>query len=511
MQMVANARKETEASEKRNDQLKQQIRDTEVLLASHQEQLVQLKSVMADMKQDEDDREASTAPSTPALSSHPGRSRSKDMSADTPISMHASSPAPPTTFTHLLSPVLRTDLLAFEDFRSLIEISKKSNPSSRVNSGSYAGIHVPGLSASSGLTSNNSQVSLTTPSNTSQPPSVQHQNMQSMASPLIPLKETKFYKRALTEDIEPTLRLDTAPGLSWMTRRGVVTSMCEGTFIVEPMPTSNKMSVFSCALCGENRRAPEFARTHRFRTNESESAQRYPLCAYCLNRVRSCCDYLGFLRMVKDGHFRADGKDGEKIAWEESVRLRERMFWARIGGGVVPAYGVNDSPRHSTEDQKPQPPHSAPPRLGEIPIPDRRLSLHHETASSEDTSGLSVDKTLRTRSQSRPPKIVDPSNDWENVKQSSMFDDSAPPDSSSKALGGSLSPSPSPSKESLNRQSLRESLRIRPRSRGHSYDIEGRIPVSDSSADRSRRSSPAPPPLVSEDSGLHISMPGGFV
>ncbi len=28
----------------------------------------------------------------------------------------------------------------------------------------------------------------------------------------------------------------------------------------------------------------------------------------------------------------------EKAAWEESVRLRDRMFWARIGGGVVPAF-----------------------------------------------------------------------------------------------------------------------------------------------------------------------------
>lgn len=506
--MVSSARKETEASEKRNDQLKQQIRDTEVLLASHQEQLVQLKSVMADMKQGEDDREASTAPTTPALPSHPGRNRSKDMSG-TPKSMEALSPAPPTTFTHLLSPVLRIDLQVFEDFRSLIEISRRSNPSSRVNSGSYAGIHVPGLSANSGITSSSSQVSLTTPSNTSQPPSVQHQNTQSMASPLIPLKETKFYKRALTEDIEPTLRLDTAPGLSWMTRRGVVTSMCEGTFVVEPMPTSNKMSVFSCALCGENRRAIEFARTHRFRTNESDSAQRYALCTYCLNRVRSCCDYLGFLRMIKDGHFRADGKDGEKMAWEESVRLRERMFWARIGGGVIPAPGVNDSPRPSSEDQKPRTPYSAPPQISGIPTPHRRLSLDHKRSGSELSSKLSVDDVIRARSQSRPPQIIDPNDNWESAKQLSMFDDTAPPDSS-RILGGSLSPSPSPPKGSLNRQSLKDSLRIRSRSRGHSYDIERGTPASDTSGDRSRKASPVPPPFVS-DSGLQISIPGGYV
>ncbi|KAJ2966389.1 hypothetical protein NQ176_g10174 [Zarea fungicola] len=45
--------------------------------------------------------------------------------------------------------------------------------------------------------------------------------------------------------------------------------------------------------------------------------------------------------MVKDGHWRADDEDHEKTAWEESVRLREQMFWARIGGGVIPATQAN--------------------------------------------------------------------------------------------------------------------------------------------------------------------------
>ena len=79
-----------------------------------------------------------------------------------------------------------------------------------------------------------------------------------------------------------------------------------------------------------------YLRNHRFRASETDSAQRYPLCKYCLGRVRSTCDFVGFLRMVKDGHWRADGEDSEKAAWEESVRLRDQMFWARIGGGVVP-------------------------------------------------------------------------------------------------------------------------------------------------------------------------------
>lgn len=33
-----------------------------------------------------------------------------------------------------------------------------------------------------------------------------------------------------------------------------------------------------------------------------------------------------------------------KAAWEECVRLREKMFWARLGGGVVPAIAREPSP-----------------------------------------------------------------------------------------------------------------------------------------------------------------------
>jgi hypothetical protein len=41
--------------------------------------------------------------------------------------------------------------------------------------------------------------------------------------------------------------------------------------------------------------------------------------------------------MVRDGLWKADCEEDQRAAWEESVRLRERMFWARLGGGVVPA------------------------------------------------------------------------------------------------------------------------------------------------------------------------------
>lgn len=154
----------------------------------------------------------------------------------------------------------------------------------------------------------------------------------------IPLKDTRFYKRVLVEDIEPTLRLDLSPGISWLTRRNVLSGICEGTLIVEPMPSATKAYEFPCSVCGERRPGAQNERTHRFRTSDSETAQRYSLCIQCLERIRSCCEFTGYLRLILDGHVRACDCDEEKDAWEETVHLRERMFWSRIAGGIVPQF-----------------------------------------------------------------------------------------------------------------------------------------------------------------------------
>ena len=380
-QMVSAARKdartERDAVDRRNDQLQAQLNDSELLLASHQEQLAELKQAMQEMSAHRHDLETvannSTAPPTPALDTHDQISKdfgALHLSPTTPGAENVR-PAPPTNFSHLISPVLRTDVQAFEDFHALLDISRRSGPPSRVTSGNYSTFSGLGLSnltrteqsnVAGRMPSNGSTSSLSvsnahnsTPGTPNLPPST-NTSISSRDGPVVgtSLKETVFYKRVLAEDIEPTLRLDTAPGLSWLARRGVISSMCDGKMIVEPVPTTAKLYHPPCSLCGEQGRTERRLRKHNFRTNENETAQRYPLCEYCLNRVRSTCDFLGFLRMVKDGHWRTEGAQAESMAWEESVRLRERMFWARIGGGVVPAFTRNkaDSPRSSTEEAK---------------------------------------------------------------------------------------------------------------------------------------------------------------
>ena len=340
--MVAAAKLEREEVEKKNEQLRAQVKDTEALVASQQDQLAELKAVMQDMGPAKDDVDTvSTTPSSPVAPrqnlqgmSRKGTGMTEDSERLSPNLPEELLPGPSTSFQHLIKSVCRTDLQAFEDFRELFNMSN-SKSSSRAPSGSYPGLNVMGLTSfgSGGFGTASSSPSKSLPQSPNGSVSSTHPSSHT------PLKETRFYKRALTEDIEPTLRLDLAPSISWLTRRTVLSGICEGSLLVEPIPPV----LDSCSMCGERRPGQEHERCHRFRTSDNDNAQRYPLCGLCLHRVRSCCEFTGYLRLIRDGHVRAGDVEEEKEAWEETVRLREGMFWSRIGGGVVPLFSQTDS------------------------------------------------------------------------------------------------------------------------------------------------------------------------
>lgn len=347
--MVAAARKETEASEKRNEQLKQQLSDAEVLQNSMQEQLQDLKGVLEKMSAHGDDESntltTTTAPSTPGITPADKMSKMFETNGQTPNTPGSDDITPnhPLHFTHLVHPVLRSDLTSIKEFQEMLKISSRSAPNSRVSSGNYGSLNVLGL----GSLTNSSTSSLPLAKS---PNSVGTNSPRESLAGAANLKDEKFYKRALSEDIEPTLRLDIAPGLSWMARRTVLNSITAGSLVVEPAPPPPKFrgAIFPCSLCGEVRKGDEYARKFRFKSSESDDT-RHPLCDWCVGRIRSTCDYISFLRMVAAGHWRAETEEEKKAAWEESVRLRERMFWSRIGGGVIPAFvAVRDSPQSPT-------------------------------------------------------------------------------------------------------------------------------------------------------------------
>lgn len=394
--MVAAARKDTEAATKRNSQLRSQLGDTEVLLASQQEQLQDLKGVMERMERASSEHDNSghrdaSVPSTPINST----TAAWDALQFSPNGAGVAEVPPnhPLHFSQLLIPMMRNDITAYTDFQELLAIAQRAAPHSRGGSGSVhnlASASQPDLrSASSpalpGAFSFAGGLGLAGSSSANNSPNTSTFGSAGQSAP--PLKESRFYKRTLTEDIEPTLRLDIAPGLSFLSRRTVLSSLLSGSLVVEPFMPSTKFygPVFACALCGESRKNEPYVRKHRFRTSESEDAQRYPLCDYCLSRIRAAGDFVGFLRMVRDGHWRCESDEEAKGAWEEATRLRERMFWARIGGGVVPAVALGRPHGGAGGSEGGSPSTTAATRSARHSlesIPERSAREHAEAASS---------------------------------------------------------------------------------------------------------------------------------
>jgi Rab guanine nucleotide exchange factor SEC2 len=361
--MVAAANMEREAMERKNQQLRDQIKDTEQLLASQHEQLTELKTVMQHMsveatKDATASPQSSTAPGSPTIARDDNSIarllEAMNLTPTTPGTGDVT-PSPSTAFTHLIKAVCRTDLPAYEDFRHLIVTSRESRPASRVPSGNYNGLNVMGLSSLSNAhqpSKNSSSTSTNNASNAASTPNLPGSFSPNMAEPKgpVPLKETKFFKRLLLEDIEPALRLDLSPTISWLSRRSIIAALIEGSMIVEPIPESHRKlygRYTSCSMCGESRKSDENPRTHRMRVNEGETATKWPLCVLCLEKVRGVGDLVSYVRLIRDGVVKCNEKDEELEAWDELIRLRERLFWARMAGGVVPAFlrSEKNSPR----------------------------------------------------------------------------------------------------------------------------------------------------------------------
>lgn len=432
--LVANAKRETAEIQKRNDQLQAQIVEKDTLLEAMQEQLVDLKKVLQDVSEVRASEKASHRVSIQALRSSSGfnigsgsgvssysytsvacgvgdgsASNSARSSIDNPRRRSAqfNSATAPHNVENLddmnndslfspIRPVQRYDLPHNQEFLQLINgsIGKIANQNSGEKQENSPRFHF-------------------------------YKNGS--------LKEFAFFKKALSDDIEPTLRLDIAPGISWLARRNVMSAIIDGTAIIEPIVSANERGFYghrdnssstsvgsstvaaesrasgeintdmrpvataaSCAFCGEDRGAEDeliYARLHNFKTNKDEKVDRsnsnavlnrtlsngageskpvsydssaslsaigrsysgtspslsgsampvptersstpvstgHPLCHWCLNRVRAVCDFIAFIKKLRDGVWKATDQEGIRRAWDECERLRERMFFARMG------------------------------------------------------------------------------------------------------------------------------------------------------------------------------------
>lgn len=440
--MVANANREREATERKNQQLRDQIMDGEAVIASQTEQLTELKSLMQqiapspDYRKELDSPRVSLAPSSPGVPREDGNlARLLEAMNLSPTTLEHGElvPSPSTQLTHLVRPLCRTDIPAYDDFKTLIQNAhfRSHNPShapSRAGSGSYAGLNVMGLgSLSNNSSSNLSQIPQHPTSKLANSPNIPGSfspNPEQAKGPIL-LKDSKFYKRILVEDIEPTLRLDLSPTLSWLNRRSILSAFGDSTLIVEPIPEAS-LKLYGkytpCALCGENRKKGENARTHAMRVREGEGATKWSICCLCLTKVRGVGDLVAYVRMVREGVVKIGDQKDEEEAWEELVRLREKLFWARMAGGVVPAFlptpkqtPVDDpgegEKENSTSDSRP----ALTP--DEATTPPERTSQEGTDSDKEETSSekaarlqlqQGLDESLTTFENARDRRISTP-------------------------------------------------------------------------------------------------------
>ncbi|EGY23510.1 uncharacterized protein VDAG_04948 [Verticillium dahliae VdLs.17] len=269
-----DAQRDHDMIQKKNDQLKAQLADTEALLKFQQEQLTELKHVMEQMTIEREELSIATAPSSPGFVKGPEYRDDDRLSPDSAAhqtTLEPVSPTYPTSFSHLIQPVLRTDLASYEDFTALARLSKKHAAGNRHSSGSMPGANKLG----SGL---GGSISSAHPSNAS------------------------------------TTSLSTA-----------------GTPVTTtaPQTPNTPASMVSVGSADAGTPVPALKETKYFKHRE----------------------------------------DAEKAAWEESVRLREQMFWARVGGGVVPTGHpvqgeAEKSPRQSHETSRKAEAATAPNAIG---------------------------------------------------------------------------------------------------------------------------------------------------
>lgn len=150
-----------------------------------------------------------------------------------------------------------------------------------------------------------------------------------------------FLARCVAEDHDPTLRLEQAADLGWVSRRSVSSAIISGDLLIEPMSAASlgPLETITCALCGRgifsqnNPRgilklfsspgAPVTANStniyvFRVATGAEKDAKAYPLCrnGWCLERLRAACALWHFIRtgIVHPVWNGDDGSEGSRAA-----------------------------------------------------------------------------------------------------------------------------------------------------------------------------------------------------
>lgn len=156
--------------------------------------------------------------------------------------------------------------------------------------------------------------------------------------------DSKLIRRIVNDEITPVLKIDSAPGVSWLAKKYFLNHIIEGLVIIQPLSGINETFQMgssstsspalsrpsferkeshlfnypidsppvavheACALCGECRDdIVQHARMHVLKTQSKQDdgslieTGSYPLCLWCLLKVRQTADIFSFLRSLKLG------------------------------------------------------------------------------------------------------------------------------------------------------------------------------------------------------------------
>ncbi|OBA25532.1 hypothetical protein HANVADRAFT_53870 [Hanseniaspora valbyensis NRRL Y-1626] len=149
--------------------------------------------------------------------------------------------------------------------------------------------------------------------------------------------DSKLIKKILSQDVEPAIKLDYSKSLSWSHKKNLISWLISGEVLVEPISglnetfksnhkgkenSNNKISLDAklfkfpidsppvavpepCSICNETRNDTLEHNRLYYMKLPSQSSKRdyhsYPLCHYCLLKIRSIGDIFSLLRGVKLG------------------------------------------------------------------------------------------------------------------------------------------------------------------------------------------------------------------
>ncbi|CAI6633599.1 CFF_HP2_G0039290.mRNA.1.CDS.1 [Saccharomyces cerevisiae] len=185
--------------------------------------------------------------------------------------------------------------------------------------------------------------------------------------------ESKLIRRLVNDEIQPILKIDNASGIGWLVKKTLLSLIIDGLVVVEPLSgvnstyqigynssspakqaTSNMPKMFkfpldsppvavhaACSFCGESRDdIIEHARMYILKTlhktddGKEQVTNTYPLCHWCLLKLRQTCEIFAFLRSLKVGAWHLEKLTTQNITKEDLEKFSEVTKHTKRDGRV---------------------------------------------------------------------------------------------------------------------------------------------------------------------------------